>query len=409
VPLPILVVPEFAFSYRLSVKPSPSWSYESLWCRLVKFAYWNSLNGNELAHVFNPEIATPAGLLEQSASPLRKKLRYYLKESERSLSLAFPPTTQAHENTLTDVLRGCQSCYAYGFHSPLFQMSVLERCPIHGNPLVTGCPSCKFAQPFAITPGLHRNGYHCPVCRQNVINFNGFPGSSTFLKKLQMLSRWRHWIENPRRVKPDFKSQKFLFNSKQNDDWLNALRLWNSCYVVLPRFSKITSIQDKTRLLNLIVDTEIDEKGLYKNALQVYCQLRRRRKRMFSAPLFRQCEKILNVNQSWYPAPLDKKQAELFAFVLWRLTWERSICLGRNCSNRFNQNEPLNVIQWLASRPLIPDEDRSEILMQFILELNNSYLRCQKLVEWMLKNGGILISIDISRMLIPRLCVKMLT
>jgi hypothetical protein len=224
-----------------------------------------------------------------------------------------------------------------------------------------------------------------------------------------MLSRWRHWIENPRRVKPDFKSQKFLFNSKQNDDWLNALRLWNSCYVVLPKFSKITSIQNKARLPNLIVDTEIDENGLYKNALQVYYQLRRRRKRMFSAPQFRRCEKILNVNQSWYPAPLDNKQAELFAFVLWRLTWERSICLGRNCSNRFNQNEPLNVIQWLASRPLIPDEDRSEILMQFILELNNSYLRCQKLVEWMLKNGGILISIDISRMLIPRLCVKMLT
>jgi hypothetical protein len=204
-------------------------------------------------------------------------------------------------------------------------------------------------------------------------------------------------------------NQKFLFNSKQNDDWLNALRLWNSCYVVLPRFSKIASIQDKAGLAKLIVDTEIDENGLYKNALQVYCQLRRQRRRMFSATESRRCEKILNVNQTWYPAPLDNKQAELFAFVLWRLTWERSICLGGNCSNRFNQIETLNVIQWLALRPLITDEDRSEILMQFILELNNSYLRCQKLVEWMLKNGGILMSLDISRMLIPRLCVKMLT
>ena len=224
-----------------------------------------------------------------------------------------------------------------------------------------------------------------------------------------MLSRWRHWIENPIRVKPGFKNQKFLFISKQNDDWLNALRLWSSCYVVLPSFSKIASIQDKAGLPNLIVDKEVDENGLYENALRVYCQLRRLRRRKFGARHTRRCENILNLNRTWYPAPLDNKQTELFAFVLWRLTWERSICLGRNCSNRFNQIETLNIIQWLALRPLIPDEDRSEILMQFILELNNSYLRCQKLVEWMLKNGGILMSLDISRMLIPRLCVKMLT
>jgi hypothetical protein len=156
----------------------------------------------------------------------------------------------------------------------------------------------------------------------------------------------------------------------------------------------------------LVVDTEIDENGLYKNALQVYCQLRRQRRRMFSATESRRCEKILNVNQTWYPAPLDNKQAELFAFVLWRLTWERSICLGGNCSNRFNQIETLNVIQWLALRPLITDEDRSEILMQFILELNNSYLRCQKLVEWMKNHGGILISLVVLRLIIPKICIN---
>ena len=106
----------------------------------------------------------------------------------------------------------------------------------------------------------------------------------------------------------------------------------------------------------MIIDKEIDENGLYEIALQIYCQLRRRRRRMFSARLSRQCENILNLNQSWYPAPIDNKQAEIFAFVLWRLAWECSICLSRYCSNRLNQNEPLTVIQWLAFRPLVPNE-----------------------------------------------------
>lgn len=113
--LPILVATEFAFGVRLSVKSNAAWEYESLWCRLMKLAYWNGLNGEELAHVLGPEITRQRGLLHRPHGSLWRKWGHYLKDSERTLRLAFPPFALSQMNAVADRLRGCRRCYPQGF------------------------------------------------------------------------------------------------------------------------------------------------------------------------------------------------------------------------------------------------------------------------------------------------------
>jgi hypothetical protein len=135
----------------------------------MKLAYWNGLNGDELVHVLGPEITVQRGLLHRPQGSLWRKLAHYLKDSERTLRLAFPPFALSQMNAVVDRLRGCRRCYPLGFHSPLFQLSVLERCPIHGDPLVEGCPRCSHPEPYAVTSRLHRDGHRCPGCRRSIL------------------------------------------------------------------------------------------------------------------------------------------------------------------------------------------------------------------------------------------------
>lgn len=52
------------------------------------------------------------------------------------------PLLGDHDATTHAQLRFCESCLSGGFHSPLFQLPWWDTCPVHDEPLRTGCPSC---------------------------------------------------------------------------------------------------------------------------------------------------------------------------------------------------------------------------------------------------------------------------
>jgi hypothetical protein len=62
-------------------------------------------------------------------------------------------------------LRYCPTCLTQGYQSALCQIDALERCPAHGDALVTECGECGAPTPrYALeTAG---NPMHCSVCQQ---------------------------------------------------------------------------------------------------------------------------------------------------------------------------------------------------------------------------------------------------
>lgn len=64
-------------------------------------------------------------------------------------------------------LRVCPICIATGYHSVVHQLEGLLRCPIHGNPLVTGCSRC--GDPLGPYTVLRQDGFHCDHCGASLL------------------------------------------------------------------------------------------------------------------------------------------------------------------------------------------------------------------------------------------------
>lgn len=61
--------------------------------------------------------------------------------------------------------RYCRVCLAHGYQSSLYQIDGLESCPIHREPLQTGCANCGAAgQRYAITDSGFDTPFHCAIC-----------------------------------------------------------------------------------------------------------------------------------------------------------------------------------------------------------------------------------------------------
>ncbi len=64
---------------------------------------------------------------------------------------------------LRDVqVRFCPRCLRAGFHSVLFQLAGLDRCPWHGSRLCTECEACH--RPFVDLRDVAVGGFSCPHC-----------------------------------------------------------------------------------------------------------------------------------------------------------------------------------------------------------------------------------------------------
>jgi hypothetical protein len=90
-------------------------------------------------------------------------------------------------------LRLCPSCARYGYHSTVFQMPWVERCPWHRDALISACPRC--VRPFSSTLGPHEALLRC-ACgfdwfdrRQATIEIAKFP-TTVAAHRLQAYLQW---------------------------------------------------------------------------------------------------------------------------------------------------------------------------------------------------------------------------
>lgn len=393
-PLPILIAPEFAFSVKLTLKTSENWQYQSILTRLLKIAAWNELNGDELAYVFGSEVLNHHSLLKQPPDFLWRKFRHYFKDSNKTLTQAFPPFLKPLDEVKAAQIRGCQRCYQIGFHSPLYQLTFLECCPIHNEPIVEGCPHCFYPVPYAITSQLRRQGFRCQHCDMGIINL----GENTVWNgpELYKLSIWRALLSKafPKRAC----KRKSTLSCHYPSNWIEALGQWNLYYGEIPKLPAITIIP-KFMVQRL---EAIGEYSIYGDADSTYYWVRRIHRHRLSKIDQQRYNELTHMFQKWLIAP-STNDIRVISYLMWRIAWEKSFAFELPNASLKGGHIPVAVSCWILSQPSLGSD---EILRQFYQELWCSYLRCQWLAHWMQKKGGVLMGKNVLRLIVPHLCIR---
>lgn len=97
-------------------------------------------------------------------------------------------------------LRACPRCLAAAYHSPLFQLPGIHRCPWHAEPLTTHCVQCGRSW-YLLRDWRFRTG-RCRCCWHDAID----PGQLVLgnherqRERAEALDRYRGWIESHRRI-----------------------------------------------------------------------------------------------------------------------------------------------------------------------------------------------------------------
>lgn len=151
-------------------RPAECHPFESAWSIAQKFCRWN---GARLAELWSLVAANPHQPLPDSRQYLRdakwldrEKFAAVFRLSAESVRNAFPeryaPTPHL-EVCLVDArhLRFCQRCAKRGFHSSVHEVVLFSQCPIHHEPLLEGCPTCRKPISAEITRGANSDPYAC--------------------------------------------------------------------------------------------------------------------------------------------------------------------------------------------------------------------------------------------------------
>ncbi|QSI31074.1 hypothetical protein GNX71_16440 [Variovorax sp. RKNM96] len=147
--------------------------FESDWMAWHRFLWMNAITGDDLWRALSGETrrsALPDGrsfhrryMALMASTPLMRNFAQHFRA--RSLSSCFGPNTGG-EMLAVRTVRFCPECLRACFHSPVFQLACIKRCPLHRCELVAACPRCGGAvgQPM-FDPAWVRHPLACECCR----------------------------------------------------------------------------------------------------------------------------------------------------------------------------------------------------------------------------------------------------
>lgn len=145
---------------------------ESPWLELQKFASLNCVSTYGLNTALRKESLEETQS-PQSLSRLIGPRVKWLKDLRSTLSVqsdGFPDAAksdpfkgQGHFVLYDRIVRYCPRCMEHWFHSSLFQVAAVERCPYHGCALSEQCPRCGKPMPEFSAGGAYVP-LHCEHC-----------------------------------------------------------------------------------------------------------------------------------------------------------------------------------------------------------------------------------------------------
>lgn len=154
----------------LNWRPEGLARYESLWSILHKLQRLNYVSSLALfrviCHKGYREITTVSvDLLDlQKIDVPRLAGLLGISKAKLALSVVEPYLLPSKSSTLHSAsfyLRFCPLCIKKGFHTPLFQLNTVERCPIHNRLLKEQCPRCHATIPYKFRRSKFSNSYGC--------------------------------------------------------------------------------------------------------------------------------------------------------------------------------------------------------------------------------------------------------
>ena len=160
------VTPVDADGWCYTARPEWSSAGESMWMRLAKFSLCNRLSVTALAALFaaEGESATNVDLRRADRWNLQA-LTTVLEISADDVQAGFcvgPSSPTPRDASLQ--LRSCPVCLESGFHAAWFQCRFVERCPLHAQPLRTGCVWCMAPVPYTLGHDLAAYPLSCATC-----------------------------------------------------------------------------------------------------------------------------------------------------------------------------------------------------------------------------------------------------
>jgi hypothetical protein len=143
--------------------------YESSLGALWRFAWFNALSGNDIAHLAYIQPGAPLNF----AGPRLHALQFQRLTVATGISFPLPDEARiiARCCSLACMLRGktwlCPLCSQGNYHSFWFQFPLLSVCPIHNIPLIDKCQNCGARTPdYELRNALSGGAWRCPRCVQ---------------------------------------------------------------------------------------------------------------------------------------------------------------------------------------------------------------------------------------------------
>lgn len=124
--------------------------YESDWIALHRFLWMNAISGQDLWRALTGRKKRDVSLPSSRTFPAQyieliteiSVTNDFAKHFHaRSLSNCFGPNS-GREMLAVKGIRFCPSCLRECFHSPLFQLETVRKCPVHGCELLDACEHC---------------------------------------------------------------------------------------------------------------------------------------------------------------------------------------------------------------------------------------------------------------------------
>ncbi|MDO9196932.1 hypothetical protein [Rhodoferax sp.] len=183
--------------------------FESDWMAWHRFLWMNAITSEDLWRALTGHSSPvplpgtrhfPTQLLELiTTNRLTKEFAEHLQN--RSLRNCFGSSTGSAMLGVR-YIRFCPSCLRECFHSPVFQLASVKRCPLHECELLVACEHCGNAigRP-AFNPWEFRHPLACPNCHRSFAGeHNADSALSGFAVGKETFSGLEHWMRRLRSV-----------------------------------------------------------------------------------------------------------------------------------------------------------------------------------------------------------------
>lgn len=178
-------------------RPGDSW-----WSIVHKFAAFNGLRGPVTRELLGLECnSTKCASDDSDITDRSPHLLLEPSEARVRASATFVPQMIldefGKEQLFHPDLRFCEACLAVGFHSPVYQIRYVQRCPIHDVALRSRCPSCHRKVPMSCSNQALAHAYACQ-CGHSFLMDIAKSGMRALIGELDTspIIAWQEWARS---------------------------------------------------------------------------------------------------------------------------------------------------------------------------------------------------------------------